>query len=44
MTKYQKAIELDPKFAFAYDGWGNALEKLGRNSEAREKFEKLRKL
>jgi len=28
----------------AYNGWGNALEKLGRNSEAREKFEKLRKL
>jgi eukaryotic-like serine/threonine-protein kinase len=35
---YEKAVEADPEFARAYSGWGLSAFKLGRRSEATEKW------
>lgn len=43
-VKYQKAIELDPELAPAYNNWGNALERLGWRQEAEDRFAKARTL
>ena len=40
IAKYQKVIELDPKFAPAYNNWGTALHAQGRNDEAIAKYQK----
>ena len=44
VTHYQKATEEDPGFVHAYNGWGNALLKLDRLVEARQKYEKCLEL
>ena len=44
IVKYQKAIELDPKYALAYNNLGSVLDKLGRHSEAQQKYAKAREL
>jgi tetratricopeptide (TPR) repeat protein len=41
---YQKAVEADPEFARAYSGWGLSAFKLGRRSEATEKWNSALKL
>ena len=35
---YEKAVEADPQFARAYSGWGLSAFKLGRRTEATEKW------
>lgn len=35
---YEKAVEADPEFARAYSGWGLSAFKLGRRTEATEKW------
>ena len=40
IAKYQKAIELDPKFAFAYDNWGVTLQEQHRYDEAIANYQK----
>ncbi len=40
ITKYQEAIEFDPKLAFPYNNWGNALRAKGKYDEAIAKFQK----
>ena len=44
IAKYQKATELDPKLAPAYNNWGNVLRAQGRYDEAEAKFQKAREL
>jgi tetratricopeptide (TPR) repeat protein len=41
---YEKAVEADPEFARAYSGWGLSAFKLGRRSEATEKWNSALKL
>jgi len=41
---YEKALEIDPKFHYAWNGLGNALNGLGRYSEAKAAFEKSLKI
>ena len=41
---YEKAVEADPEFARAYSGWGLSAFKLGRRTEAAEKWNKALKL
>ena len=38
IAKYKKAIELKPKFAFAYVNWGDALLEQGKYKGAIDKF------
>jgi superkiller protein 3 len=40
LEKYRKAIELDPKYAVAYFGWGYAWQKRERYAEAIKKYRK----
>jgi tetratricopeptide (TPR) repeat protein len=40
ITKYQKAIDLDPKDGSAYDNWGNVLRKQKKYDAAITKFQK----
>ncbi len=40
IAKYQKAIELDPKYAFPYNGWGNVLNQQKKYDEAIAKYQK----
>jgi len=40
IAKYQKAIEFDPKDAFAYNGWGFSLKNQKKYDEAIAKFRK----
>jgi len=40
IVKFQKAIELDPKFAMAYNNWGYALDDRNKYDEAIVKFQK----
>ena len=40
IAKYQKAIELDPKFAAAYTNWGYVLEEQKKYDEAIAKYQK----
>jgi tetratricopeptide (TPR) repeat protein len=35
---YRRALELDPRSAYAYSGWGNALYEEGKYSEAIAKY------
>jgi tetratricopeptide (TPR) repeat protein len=37
---YEKAVQSDPNFARAYSGWGLSAFKIGRRSEAEEKWQK----
>ncbi|HSC06874.1 MAG TPA: tetratricopeptide repeat protein [Steroidobacteraceae bacterium] len=41
---YEKAVEADPQFARAYSGWGLSAFKLGRRTEATEKWNSALKL
>ena len=41
---YEKAVEADPEFARAYSGWGLSAFKLGRRTEATEKWNSALKL
>ena len=41
---YKKAVEADPEFARAYSGWGLSAFKLGRRTEATEKWNSALKL
>ena len=41
---YAKAVEADPEFARAYSGWGLSAFKLGRRTEATEKWSSALKL
>jgi superkiller protein 3 len=38
IAKYQKAIELDPKYALPYNNWGYVLKAQGKDDEAAVKF------
>ena len=38
--QFQKAIQTDPNFSYAYNGWGNALLNLNRAEEAIVKYRK----
>jgi Flp pilus assembly protein TadD len=40
IAKYQKAIELDPKYAYAYNNWGISLRIEGKHEEAIAKYQK----
>jgi CHAT domain-containing protein/Tfp pilus assembly protein PilF len=40
IAAFEKALEIDPKYHFAWNGLGNALRDVGRNSEAIAAFEK----
>ena len=40
IARFQKAIELDPRSAYAYYNWGFALQAEGKNDEAIARFEK----
>jgi len=40
IAKFQKAIELDPKLALAYNNWGSVLDNKGKYDEAIAKFRK----
>ena len=40
ITYYEKAVQSDPNFARAYSGWGLSAFKIGRRSEAEEKWQK----
>ncbi|MEZ2235552.1 tetratricopeptide repeat protein [Microcoleus sp.] len=40
IAAYEKALEIDPKYHYAWNGLGNALNDLGRNSEAIAAYEK----
>jgi tetratricopeptide (TPR) repeat protein len=44
IAKYQKSIEIDPKFGAAYRNWGVTLVHLGKDAEAKEKFKKADEL
>ena len=44
VREYQKAIDLNPDFAEAYDNLGNALGRLGRGAEAVERYQKALEL
>ena len=44
LATYEQAIRLDPNFAFAYNGKGNALYNLKRHEEAKLAFEKASQL
>jgi tetratricopeptide (TPR) repeat protein len=39
IEKFKEAVEIDPKYAPAYNGWGNALRILKQHEGAIEKFE-----
>ena len=41
---YEKAVEADPEFARAYSGWGLSAFKIGRRTEATEKWNSALKL
>lgn len=41
---YDKAIELDPKYAYPWNGKGNALKSLGHTAEANAAFKKAKEL
>ncbi len=44
IAAYETALEIDPKFHYVWNGLGNALNGLGRYSEAKEAFEKSLKI
>ena len=44
ITKYQKAIEINPNYAEAYYRWGNALDNLGQSEEAIAKYHQAQKI
>lgn len=41
---YGRAVELDPTFDEAWEGWGEALDSLGEREKALEKYETARRL
>ncbi|MBW1842556.1 MAG: tetratricopeptide repeat protein, partial [Deltaproteobacteria bacterium] len=42
--KFQKAVELQPKYESAWYGWGLALTAQGKKEEAAEKFKKAQEI
>ena len=44
MIHFEKAIELNPNYAEAYNNWGVVLDELGKYEEAIEKYEKAKAL
>lgn len=44
LVAYDRAIQLDPNFAFAYNGKGYTLQQLGRSKEAQQAYEKAKRL
>ena len=40
VTRYRKAVELDPTFGRAYSGWAASARKLGRRDEAEQLYQK----
>jgi len=44
VDSYKKAIEIDPKYALAYNNMGNALKNIGRFDDALASYNKAIKL